>query len=164
MRAFLSLLIKGAEVICGLLFLGMFGAFLIQIFMRYVVGYPMGWTDELSVLLFIWAVFLANAFILNDSEHIRFNLIFHKLPLQVKRLVTIATSAIFVGLMLAALPVFVDYLDFLKIQRTAILQIPCNWAYSCFLIFILLACLHFIIKIIRLLGRNWQSEIKEIDT
>ena len=158
-----KILAKGAELICGLLFLAMFGAFLIQIFMRYVAGNPMGWTDELSVLLFIWTVFLANAFMLRDPEHIRFNLIYQKFSLQTKRIITIITAVVFVGLIIAALPVFIDYLNFLKIQRTPILLIPCNLAYSCFVIFIIVACLKYIIKIIKLLGRNWKATIKESD-
>jgi TRAP-type C4-dicarboxylate transport system permease small subunit len=163
-KFFQKILLKGAELICELLFLAMFGAFLIQIFMRYVAGNPMGWTDELSVLLFIWAVFLANAFMLKDHEHIRFNLIYQKFSLQTKRIITIITAAVFVGLMLAALPVFIDYLNFLKIQRTPILLIPCNLAYSCFVIFIVVVCLKYITKIIRLLGRNWRVNMSESDT
>ena len=152
---------KGAEWICGILFLAMFGAFLIQIFMRYVMDNPMGWTDELSVLLFIWSVFLANAFLLRDSEQISFDLIYSRFSYKSKRFVSIFTSFIFVLAIFIAFPVFIDYLDFLKIQKTPLLLIPCNIVYSCFVLYVSIACIKHIYKIIKLFGKNWKSIIRD---
>ena len=43
-----------AENVSALLLLAMFLCFIIQIAARYVFNYPLGWTDEVSVLCWIW--------------------------------------------------------------------------------------------------------------
>ena len=63
---------RGAELVGAAIFATMFGAFLLQIFMRYVVNQPLGWTLELCMITYIWLVFWACAFLLKERDHIAF--------------------------------------------------------------------------------------------
>ena len=48
-----------------------FVAFIVQITMRYVFNWPVGWTTELSLAAWLWLVLWGAAFVLKDDEEIR---------------------------------------------------------------------------------------------
>jgi TRAP-type C4-dicarboxylate transport system permease small subunit len=51
-----SWLARRAENVAAAMLGVMFAAFLVQIFFRYVMNFPVGWTQELSVVLWLWLV------------------------------------------------------------------------------------------------------------
>ena len=53
----------------------MFVAFIIQIVFRYFFNFPIGWTSELTVITWLWLVLLGAAFVVKESEEIRFDLV-----------------------------------------------------------------------------------------
>ena len=57
------------------LFVAMFVAFLLQIFTRYVLNHPLGWTLEACVILYIWIVFWTSAFLLRERDHVAFTML-----------------------------------------------------------------------------------------
>mgnify|MGYP002852285070 FL=1 len=72
----LSKLIKLVEAVSAGLLLALFLTFLVQIVARYLLLDPISWTLELSLILWIWIVFWGNAFIVNDRQHVKFDLIY----------------------------------------------------------------------------------------
>src|SRR6266704_6417388 len=48
----------------------MFICFLLQIAFRYLLNRPLGWTEEVSVLCWVWVVMWGAAFILSDHDEI----------------------------------------------------------------------------------------------
>ena len=54
----------------------MFACFIIQIFFRYVLNNPVGWTEEVIVTTWLWTVLWGAAFILGEAEEIRFDIIY----------------------------------------------------------------------------------------
>ena len=54
----------------------MFAAFILQIVFRYLLNLPIGWTNEISVILWIWLVLLGRAFVVREEEEIRFDLFY----------------------------------------------------------------------------------------
>ena len=65
-----------AEHIAALLLATMFIAFLVQIVFRYVFGWPAGWAFELSILCWLWGVLFGAAFIVDERDEIRFDVIY----------------------------------------------------------------------------------------
>ena len=65
---------RRAENVLALLLFLMFAAFMLQIVFRYVLNWPIGWTNEISVALWIWIVLFGAAFVVRESEEIRFDL------------------------------------------------------------------------------------------
>ena len=58
----------------------MFISFLLQIAFRYLLNRPLGWTDEVTVLCWVWLVLWGAAFILSDKDEIRFDIVYgHRL-------------------------------------------------------------------------------------
>jgi TRAP-type C4-dicarboxylate transport system permease small subunit len=48
--------------------------------LRYLLNRPIGWSEEISVYLMIWAVFLGTAYTLKEGAHIGVDLLMKKIP------------------------------------------------------------------------------------
>ena len=126
---------RGTEFIAAAILAALFGTFLLQIFSRYVMVQPFGWTLELCLTLWIWLVFFSCAFILKDDDHVKFDVIYLSRPARVRRwLSLISAAAIAAGILWALLPTL-DYLDWMKIRKSATLKIPLRTVFSIYGVF-----------------------------
>ena len=69
------------------MFAAVFLIFNYKIFTRYFEHDEAVWADEVLVILFIWIIFWANAFLLRDKNQITFDLVYRLLPPEAKRVV-----------------------------------------------------------------------------
>ncbi len=67
---------RRAENVAAALLAVMFVAFIVQIVFRYLFNFPIGWTSELTVITWLWLVLWGAAFVVKESEEIRFDLIY----------------------------------------------------------------------------------------
>src|SRR5690348_12949543 len=104
---------RRAEDVVVLLLLLMFVSFLLQIAFRYVLNQPLGWTDEVTVLCWIWVVLWGAAFILSDNEEIRFDVVSSQVSPATRRVFTIVVSISLVVLFAIALPATWGYVTFM---------------------------------------------------
>jgi C4-dicarboxylate transporter, DctQ subunit len=113
----------------------MFLAFVVQITARYVFNYPLGWTLELCLTMWLWTVFWGASFSLRNEDHVRFDMIYLNVsPIAKRWLAAIAAIAIVVT-MLVALPRTYDFISFLKIKKSGTLRIPLMYVFSVYLVF-----------------------------
>ena len=61
MPTWLRFLKEGADLVGVLLFTTAFLGFIVQIFFRYVMNSPILWTEEVTMIAFVWTVFWAAA-------------------------------------------------------------------------------------------------------
>lgn len=148
-----------AEIIAALMFLAMFAAFLLQVFTRYVLNAPVAWTNEFVLIAYIWIVFWCSAFLLRERDHITFDMLFVSLPRGARRILALVLTAIVGIAFIAALPGTVDYIAFMKIEKSAILRIRFDVLYAIFGVFIIAVVIGAILRIRNLLGRSWQKEV-----
>lgn len=71
----------------------MFAAFLLQVIFRYLLQWPTGWSNELTVVLWIWVVLFGAAFVVREEEEIRFDLIYGAVRPRVRRVMTVIAAA-----------------------------------------------------------------------
>ncbi|MEP6943297.1 MAG: TRAP transporter small permease subunit, partial [Betaproteobacteria bacterium] len=107
---------------------------------RYVLNQPLGWTEEVTVLCWVWVVLWCAAFVLSDHEEIRFDILYTMASPRVRRLFTAVSSIGFVILLLISLPATWNYVTFMKREHTAYLHMRLDVMYSVYIIFVL-ACL-----------------------
>jgi len=67
---------RRAENVAVALLSIMFATFIIQIFSRYVLNYPIGWSEEVVITTWLWTVLWGAAFVLSEKEEIRFDIIY----------------------------------------------------------------------------------------
>ncbi|MGH7153644.1 MAG: TRAP transporter small permease [Acetobacteraceae bacterium] len=150
---------RGASLVSSLMFVLVFAIFIYKIASRYGWGDEPAWSDELSVILFIWIIFWANAFVLREQDHIRFDLLYHPMPRTVRRVMAILRTLLIGGTFLCALPSIVSYTQFLWREHTPVLQLPLDYVYSCFAIFASAVVVRSFWSLARLLGPDWRRHI-----
>ena len=151
------LLREGAERVGQLLFVVMFGAFLLQIFSRYLLPQPLPWTDEVALIAFLWLVFWAGGLLLGTRDHVRFDLLLHVLPDRGRRLAGVLGYLLIVGLFGAALPTVIDYTAFLWREMTPVLEIRLDWVFACFALALIAIVLRALRHLVGLAGRRWRD-------
>jgi C4-dicarboxylate transporter, DctQ subunit len=143
-------LTRRAENVAAAMLIAMFLAFLLQIAFRYLLGLPIGWTHELSAILWIWLVLWGAAFVVTEREEIRFDIIYGAAGPGLRRIMGIVTAVALITLYLASLPAVVDYVTFMKVQSTSYLNIRFDLVFSIYIVFA-------VATIIRYVWIAWQA-------
>jgi C4-dicarboxylate transporter DctQ subunit len=126
---------KGAEHVAVTLIAIMFLSFLLQIAFRYLLNQPLGWTEEVTVLCWLWGVLWCAAFVLSDHEEIRFDIVYEAVPKRVRRTFTAISSIALIVLLAISLPATWQYVVFMKREHSAYLHMRFDVLYSIYLIF-----------------------------
>ncbi len=113
----------------------MFVSFLLQIGFRYLLNQPLGWTDEVTVLCWVWVVLWCAAFVLSDQDEIRFDIVYGNVSTGTKRAFSAASSSALVALFLVSLPATWQYVAFMKREHTAYLHMRFDVLYAVYVIF-----------------------------
>jgi TRAP-type C4-dicarboxylate transport system permease small subunit len=126
---------KRAENVAVALLSTMFACFIIQIFFRYVLNNPLGWTEEVIVTAWLWIVLWGAAFIVSEAEEVRFDIFYSNISEPARRVCTVVTGIALVLLYGISLPASWKYVSFMKVERSAYLHVPINLMYSVYLVF-----------------------------
>jgi TRAP-type C4-dicarboxylate transport system permease small subunit len=140
---------RGENLLAAML-LAMFAAFILQIIFRYLLNLPVGWTNEISVVLWIWLVLFGAAFVVREEEEIRFDLIYAAAGASARRVMFVISAVALIVLYGIAFPATVDYVTFMKVEKTAYMKIRFDWLFSIYLVFV-------VAVIARYLWLAWQA-------
>ena len=146
-----------AEAACIAMFAAVFAIFLYKIVLRYVVHDAVAWADEVSVVLFIWIVFVANGLVVEDRRQICFDLLYRHVAPPTQRVLGIARILLVGGILAVALPGAIDYIAFLWRERTPVLLWRLDLVYACFGLFMIAVLLRMAATLIRLLSPRWRD-------
>ncbi len=120
---------KAADAVGAGLFAALFLTFLIQIAARFIFNRPLPWTDELAVILYIWTILWAAAFMVAEREHVVFDLVLTALGERARRRMRLAGNALIGVLAACALPASWDYIRFMAREGTPVLRLPFMWVF-----------------------------------
>jgi len=113
----------------------MFATFIVQIFARYVLNKPIGWSEEVIITAWLWTVLWGASFVLEEADEIRFDIIYSKVSERIRRIFTVISGVALVALYAVSLPGAYSYVSFMKVEHSAYLHVPINWLYCVFIIF-----------------------------
>ncbi|MGB4115426.1 MAG: TRAP transporter small permease [Polaromonas sp.] len=129
---------RAANAIGGGLFLTLFIVFVIQVTARFGFNKPLAWTDELAVILYVWIILWAAAFVVPDREHVAFDLLWNSAGKRTRQAMQIAGNLLVGSLAICAIPATWDYVHFMKREGTPVLGLPFMWVFLPF-VFLLVA-------------------------
>lgn len=155
----LRILQRGAELVGALLFALMLLAFLLQVASRYVFNAPIGWTQEASLLAYLWLVFFSAAFLVRERDHVSFSLLYDAAGNGGKRALALLAALTTLVVTLVALPATADWVAFMRIDRTWDLRIPFDKVFSVYLLFMVGIAGQAVWRISGLLRRDWRERI-----
>jgi C4-dicarboxylate transporter, DctQ subunit len=154
MRSIAAWLRRRAENVAAAMLAVMFGAFVVQIVFRYFFNFPIGWTSELTVILWLWLVLWGAAFVVKESEEIRFDLLSGAAGRRVRIGMGIVAATALVILYAVSLPATYQYVTFMKVEKTAYLKIRFDWLFSIYLVFVLAVLARYLWILSRLVRGN----------
>jgi TRAP-type C4-dicarboxylate transport system permease small subunit len=134
---------RAADLVGGAIFAGLFLVFLIQITARFIFDRPLPWTDEGAVILYIWAILWACAFMVRSREHVVFDLVYQAVGPTAQRLMRCAGGLMLAVLAAIAIPGSWDYVSFMKREGTPVLGIPFMWVFLPFVLLLVSMVLRF---------------------
>ncbi len=137
-------LYRRAENVLAAMLATMFFAFLIQVFFRYVMSWPSGWSSELSSILWIWIVLWGAAFVVREEEEMRFDLILTAVGPRVRAAMFLITAVSIVLLYGISFPAVVDYVTFMRVERSSYLGIRLDWLYSIYIVFVVAVIVRYV--------------------
>jgi TRAP-type C4-dicarboxylate transport system permease small subunit len=128
---------------------------------RYVFSSPIAWSDELAMIVFLWCMFLTDAFVNRDSDHVGFDILWERLPPGGRRVVGLLQTALFGFLFAVAFPTIVDYVMFLWREQTSALEWRLDFVYACFIIYFFMVIVRLAAKFITLAGAGWREAVAD---
>ncbi len=118
---------NGTSAVSGVLFLALFGVFIIQIGARFGLNMPLAWTDEAAVILYLWVILWTAAWVVPEREHVVFDLLWNSASLRMRQAMRTAGNLLVGGLAGVALPASWDYVHFMGREGSPVLGISFMW-------------------------------------
>jgi C4-dicarboxylate transporter, DctQ subunit len=128
---------RRAENVAVILLATVFICFILQIVFRYLLGWPVGWTLEVSTLAWMWLVLWGAAFVVTERDEIRFDILYSAVSNRLRRGFAIATAVALVGLFVWSLPAVVDYVTFMRVEKASYIGVRLDYLFSVYILFAL---------------------------
>jgi TRAP-type C4-dicarboxylate transport system permease small subunit len=136
MRAAGAWLRRRAEDVAAAMLAVMFAAFLLQIVFRYLLNFPVGWTSELTLVMWLWLVLWGAALVTPERDEIRFDLLIGVARRRLRIAMGVVSSLALLVLYGASLPATYRYVAFMKVEKSSYLKIRMDWLFSIYVVFV----------------------------
>jgi TRAP-type C4-dicarboxylate transport system permease small subunit len=137
-----------AEAVAAGLLAVIFVAFLVQIVMRYLFNWPVGWTTELSLAAWLWLVLWGAAFVLKDDEEIRIDMLTSRGSYRTRRVIGGVVAIAIIVLFGMSLPGAWSYVTFMKVEKSSYLGVRMDITYSIYIVFVVAVILRAVRQLI----------------
>lgn len=114
----------------------------IEVFSRYVLNMPTPKFFEISIYSFVWTIYLGAALAKRYNQHIRFDIIYSKLPPRGRLIVDIVFDSLVTIVFLIMLIPCIDYTLWNYRIKSSALRVPWTYLLMCFPIFVILILIH----------------------
>lgn len=97
----------------------------LQVTVRYFLGVPLLWTEEVCAIAMAWAVYMGAAYAVRERFHIRILAVVMLFPRRVARVLVVLADGVWLAFLVLMLAVSLEYLALLAEQtsRTPVLSI-----------------------------------------
>ena len=158
MQALLKWFTRGTEFIAAMMLAVIFITFLLGIVFRYTPFLePIGWSVVLISLLWVWLIFFGVAFIVRETDHVNFDVLYLAVPRPVRTVLALVTAVLMVVAMIYSFPavwetVFANRLmDLKKIQTLRVPvtgdKIAIKWLFAPFVMMMIVVSLRYLWRI-----------------
>lgn len=129
-------------------FVIMFVVFIAQIFSRYILRAPLSWAYEVTVSCYLWLVVLGACYAQRNRSHVTFTLLTDKLPMRVQAAFIGLGSLLIAFAFIWSFVPSIDFVAFMKAQKTSVLRIGLNIVYAPYIPFLAFNILYMLSDIV----------------
>jgi C4-dicarboxylate transporter DctQ subunit len=126
---------RRAQNVAVALLATVFICFILQIVFRYLLGWPVGWTLEVSTLAWMWLVLWGAAFVVTERDEIRFDILYGAVSEPVRRVFAIVSAVALAALFVISMPAVVDYVTFMRVEKASYIGVRFDYLFSVYLLF-----------------------------
>lgn len=98
MKKIMHFIKKTVEVICFFMLATMVILVFLQVFFRYVLVNPLGWSEEIGRITLVWTTFLGAYLVFEEKKHMRISILFNKLKKGPQRFLLAAGNILMIFL------------------------------------------------------------------
>ena len=150
---------RRAENVAAAMVAVMFFAFVVQILFRYLLNFPVGWTSELSVVMWLWLVLWGAAFVVKEREEIRFDLLTERAGRRTRIAIGIVAALALIVLYGMSLKPSFDYVSFMKVEKSSYLKVRMDWLFSIYVAFLVAVIVRYVWLLWQLVrGKDPQAD------
>ena len=124
-----------------------------QVFFRYVLQKPLGWTEELARFTFIWAIFFGATVTARTGKHIRVNLLNDLLNDKVRMFIEIIINIFIITFLGFLIPSSLKYALFAIKFKAVASEIPMFYIYLALPVNGFLMIIYYSIHLIKALSK-----------
>lgn len=172
MQAVARIFSRFTESVAAMMMAAIFVIFILQIAVRYILGSAwvlehfgqvidataFGWTLEAIMVMWIWTIFWGNAFIVRETDHVSFDIVYHAVrPGLRKWFAIIGAVAIMVALLASIGPTW-DKMKILAIKSSATLPVKMLPIYSVYFLFLAVVGLRYLWRAAAVLRNGLPEE------
>ncbi len=150
MKAAINVLRTMAEGVSALMMAVIFCTFILQIAVRYAVGSDwfvsifgnvidasyFGWTVEFILVLWLWTIFWGNAFVVQDRDHVTFDIIYNMVRPGTRTFLAIIGALIITAALWSSIGPTYDKMKLLRLKSSATLPVKMLPIYSIYFVFL----------------------------
>ena len=119
-----------------------------QVFFRYVLKSPIGWSEQICRLLFLWSIMLGIPVIFDKKVDMAFDIFFNMYPLKGKRIASILFNLIGLAFSVFYLTCGLQLCIRTGSRMTAGVKMPMNFLYGAQPVCAILLALVFIVRLV----------------
>lgn len=160
------------EGIAALMMAAIFCTFMVQIAVRYAVGSPwfvqhtggfvdaakFGWTVEFILVLWLWTIFFGCAFIVRDSDHVTFDILYNGVGRRTRTVFAIVGAVIIMVALWASIGPTYDRMKLLRLKSSATLPVKMLPIYSIYFVFLAVVGLRYLWRAIEVARHGADRE------
>ena len=142
------------QYVSAILFIVIMFLLFLQVVTRYLFKFSFTWTEELSILLFVWMTYLGVSSAVTYRKNLRIDALLDVVPFRVKRALLVLGDLIFIGFNLYLIVPFVELIGSIGTSKTPILGIPKAITYWLIPVILVISCLKLVLDIIKLVHED----------
>jgi TRAP-type C4-dicarboxylate transport system permease small subunit len=130
MSKFFDLIEKALDAILVLMMIAMGSSIFIQVFSRYIINRPTGWSEELARYLFVWITFLGGAVVIRKRRHVDVSFLTDRLPRRVAGILYLVADLAVLFFLGALAWAGIGITGVAHRQLSAAMEFPMSFAYA----------------------------------
>lgn len=140
---FINNLMKGVEnLLTGILIADTLIIFM-QVIFRYVLGSPLGWSEQICRLLFLWGVMIGIPVVFYNKADMVFNLLYNKFPFKARKTLSSLFALLGMGFSIFYFVCGIQLVMKTGMRMTSGIKMPVNVLYIAQPVCAVLLCLVF---------------------
>lgn len=142
------------QYVSAIIFIAIMVLLFVQVVSRYIFRHSFTWTEELSVLMFVWMTYLGVSSAVTYRKNLRIDALLDVVPFKVKKAMLIISDVVFIAFNIYLIFPFLKLIESIGTAKTPLLGIPKAISYWLIPVILVVTCVKLVFDIIKLVHED----------